>query len=433
MPATLELDIDLHTNQFKIHKDKSRFRVLVAGRRFGKTTLAIDELIENALQSKHPCWYIAPTYKQAKMIAWEMLLSKLPKELIESKNEVELTVKMIVGAPICLKGADNEDSLRGAGLSFVVLDEYAMMKPNVWQEIVRPMLTDTKGKALFIGTPAGKNSLFELYLKGQRKEDGFASYCFKTVDNPFIDPDEVEQARKQLNSTYFKQEYEASFEDYTGLVWPEFNPKTHVIEATYIPGLYQRLGAIDTAITGTTGALKCAIDENGNLIVYSEYYEQNKRVSEIAEAIKEDDVKWIIDPESHKKQVKRGEELYSLSDEFHDYGINADNAQKDVYAGINRVAEYFKSGKIKIFRTCKNLIYELERYHWSEEKETSSGMLEPKPYKALDHLCDCLRYIVFSRPHESSLKIEEKINAQSAWGQHIMNQKKAEDFVYGRA
>ena len=96
MPETLEqinINIELHTNQFKIRKDTARFRVLVAGRRFGKTTLAIDELIEHALQAKYPCWYIAPTYKQAKMIAWEMLLSKLPRELIEKKNEVEQEVR----------------------------------------------------------------------------------------------------------------------------------------------------------------------------------------------------------------------------------------------------------------------------------------------------------------------------------------------------
>lgn len=410
MPATLELNLDLHTNQFKIHKDKSRFRVLVAGRRFGKTTLAIDELIENALQSKHPCWYIAPTYKQAKMIAWEMLLHKLPRELIESKNEVELTVKMIVGAPICLKGADNEDSLRGAGLAFVVLDEYAMMKRNVWQEIVRPMLTDTKGKALFIGTPQGKNALWELFIKGQRKENEFSSYQFKTVDNPFIDPLEVEQARTQLSETYFKQEYEASFEDYTGLIWPEYTEK-HLIEPYPIPQNYPRIAAIDPAMSGTTGVLKAAIDEDGNLIIYAEYYEQNKRVSEVAEVIK-DNLRWFIDPASAMRNMTKDGQLYSIYNEYADNGINATPGENDVEAGINRVAEYFKSGKIKIFKTCKNLVYEIERYHWSEERETVSGVMKPKPFKSLDHLCDCLRYLVMSRS-QNALRPTPKIEKGS--------------------
>jgi len=382
----------------KVHQDPARFRVLVAGRRFGKTTLAIDELIERALQSKHPCWYVAPTYKQAKMIAWEMLLSKLPKELIASKNEVELEVKMIVGAPICLKGADNEDSLRGAGLAFVVLDEYAMMKQNVWQEIIRPMLTDTKGKALFIGTPAGKNSLFELYLKGQRKEDGFSSYRFGTVDNPFIDPAEVADAKKQLNAIYYRQEYEASFEDYTGLIYPEFNVNAHVIEPHYVDKLFPRIGAIDPAISGTTAAIKAYINEDGVITIYSEFYEPLKRVSEIVPEISEQDVDWFIDPASAAKNVMRDGKLYSLYDEYSEYGIMARPAENDVNAGINHVAEMFKAGKIRIFSSCKNLIHELERYHWSEEKETSGGILTPKPYKARDHACDALRYMCMSRP-----------------------------------
>ena len=410
MPQILELCTELHHNQFVIRRDPARFRVLVAGRRFGKTTLAIDELIEHAGTSKHPCWYIAPTYKQAKMIAWEMLLSKLPRELIESKNEVELTVKMIVGAPICLKGADNEDSLRGAGLSFVVLDEYAMMKRNVWQEIVRPMLTDTKGRALFIGTPAGKNSLFELYLKGQRKENGFSSYQFKTVDNPFIDPLEVEQARTQLSETYFKQEYEASFEDYVGLVWPEFTEKC-LIEPYPIPQNYPRIAAIDPAMSGTTGVLGAAIDEDGNLIICEEYYEQNKRVSEVAEHLRKD-ARFYIDPASAMRNMTKDGQLYSLYNEYQDNGISATPGENDVEAGINRVAEYFRRNKIKIFKTCKNLIYEIERYHWSDERETIAGIMKPKPFKSMDHLCDCLRYLVMSRS-QNALKPQPKIEPGS--------------------
>lgn len=419
MPKTLELNIELHPNQFKVRKDPSRFRVIVAGRRFGKTTLAIDELIEHALQSKHPCWLIAPTYKQAKMIAWEMLLSKLPKELIEKKNEVDLEVKLIVGAPICLKGADNEDSLRGAGLSFVVLDEYAMMKPNVWQEIVRPMLTDTKGKALFIGTPAGKNSLFELYLKGQRKEDGFSSYCFKTIDNPFIDPDEIEEAKHQLSEIYFRQEYEASFEDYTGLIWPEFNHKDHVIEPIELPSYFPRIAAIDPAIYGTTGVLKGAVDENGTLYIYQEYYEADKRVSEIVPHIKEE-CEWYIDPASAAHNIEKEGKMYSIFDEYRERGIYCRTAENDVDFGVNKVAETLKQKKVKIFSNCKNLIWELERYHWSEEKETSGGILRPKPYKSNDHLCDCLRYIL-ARNHDGAKRPADAPASEfSPWGKAKM-------------
>jgi hypothetical protein len=262
------------------------------------------------------------------------------------------------------------------------------------------MLTDTKGRALFIGTPKGKNSLWELYIKGQRQEDGFSSYCFKTISNPHIDPLEVEDAKKQMNERYFRQEYEASFEDYTGLIYPEFSHKLHVIEPCSLPLFYERIGAIDPAIYGTTGALKAAIDENG--ILYEEYYQSNKRASEVAEALRselttDDKIKWFIDPASAAHNIQRDGRMYTLFDEYRDNGIYCHAGENDVDYGINRVAEYFKKDKIKIFSTCKNLIHELERYHWSEERETTSGMMKPKPYKSEDHLSDALRYLIASR------------------------------------
>jgi hypothetical protein len=364
------------------------------------------------------------------MIAWDMLLSKIPKEIIEYKNEVELEVKLIAGAPICLKGADNEDSLRGVALGFVVLDEYSSMKPNVWPEIIRPMLTDTKGRALFIGTPKGKNSLWELYIKGQRKEDGYSSYLFRTVDNPYIDPLEVEDARKQLNERYFRQEYEASFEDYTGLIWPEFSYKQHVIEPKFFPDYYERIGAIDPANTGTSASLFAVIDTDGILNITGEYYEQNKRVSEISQDIKSMAQRWYIDPAVKGMITHKEGKDYSLYDEFCDNGIHPILAEHSVEGGINRVAEYFKAGKIRILSTCKNLLYELERYHWSEERETISGVMKPKPFKTLDHACDCLRYLVMSR----SMPIEpiEVFNPDGAWGRYLKTQRIDKEPIYSR-
>lgn len=409
--------LELHEKQWQVFSDSSRFIVLVAGRRFGKTILAIIDLIASAWNNpKSRSWYIAPTYRQAEMIAWKMLIEALPKEAIIKKDETRLEITLPNGAEIALKGADNEDALRGAGLNFVVLDEYAQMKQNVWQEIIRPMLTDTKGRALFIGTPKGKNSLWELYIKGQRKEDGFSSYCFKTIDNPYVDPQEVADAKKQMNERYFRQEYEASFEDYTGLVYPEFSHKNHIIEPVYLQKVLKRIGAIDPATTGTTASLKAAIDEDGNLFIYDEYYESNKRASDVASIIKEDNIKWFIDPASSGSHIQREGQLYTIFDEYAENGIRAESAEKDVDMGINRVGEYFKLGKIKIFSTCKNFIWELERYHWSEEKETSSGMMRPKPYKKDDHLCDCLRYLVASRFSKSELKSKTLVNPDSAWG-----------------
>src|SRR3990167_1547859 len=408
--GNLKIRIKLHSNQWKIWSDSARFRVLVAGRRFGKTTLAINELFQNALKNSNSLnWYLAPTYRQAKMIAWKMLVNLIPTELVIKKYEVELRIILNNGSEICLKGCDNEESLKGVGISFVVLDEYAQMQANVWYEIIRPMLTDTLGRALFIGTPKGKNSLFELFIKGQQLIDGFKSWRFGTKDNPFIDQNEIKSAKQELPDRYFKQEYEASFEDYVGIVYPEFNP-SHIIEPIYLQNIYPRIGTIDPAMSGTTAALKAAVDEDGNLFIYSEFYQQNKRVSDVTEIIKEENVRWWIDPASSEHLIQKEGKLYSLFNEYADNGIRAAPAENDVSAGINRVGEYFKTNKIKIFSTCKNLIYELERYHWSEEKETIAGVLKPKPYKKNDHLADCLRYLIMSHLGPADLNIKENLS-----------------------
>lgn len=362
--------------------------------------LAVLKLLTEALSRKDSLvWYVAPYYKQAKMIAWEMMNRIIPKEAISGKpNETDLIFKLRNGSQICLKGADNQDSLVGVGLQYVVMDEFALTKSNVFPKIVRPMLLDTGGKALFISTPRGKNHFWEMWMKGKRKEDGYSSYQFKTSDNPFITESEIEEAKRDMSDRFFKQEHEASFQDFTGLIYPEFDQKIHVIEPFAIPSHYETLGAIDTAISGTTAVLYGAFDEDGNLVITGEYYEQNKRVSEVCDSIRGKCHRWIIDPAAKIRTQRQMGDIFSLFDEYAENGVYATPAENDVKAGINRLGEYFKKPNgIKIFNTCKNLINELERYHWSEERETVSGMLEPKPFKSLDHACDCLRYLAMSR------------------------------------
>ena len=274
----------LHKKQGLIYQSPARFKVLVAGRRFGKTILAVLTLLLTALQKeKQYLWLISPTYRQSKMIAWRMLKEMVPHQNVVKINEYELSIEFISGSIIELKGADNEDSLRGVGVHGMVIDEFASIYNNwaVWNEVLRPMLTDTKGWGLFIGTPKGKDALWELYMKGQRNEDGFKSWKFTTADNPFVDAEEVEAAKKALPDRYFKQEYEASFEDYAGLVWPEFT-KDHIISPHYIDKMFPKVGAIDPAISGTTGVLKAYLNEDGVITVYDEYYEADVRISDVA-------------------------------------------------------------------------------------------------------------------------------------------------------
>lgn len=385
------MKIRLHHKQGIVFQDTSRFKVLATGRRFGKTVLACIILFIHAIEKERGIyWVVNPTFRQSKQNTWKILIDLIPPEVLAKKpNETELSFSFKNGSEIVLKGADNPDSLRGSGLDGLVVDEFASIRNvnRVWQEVLRPTLTDKQGWCLFISTPKGKDAFWDLWMKGQRGEDGYKSWRFKTEDNPYIPRSEIKEAKEQLNERYFRQEYEASFEDFTGLIYPEFSETKHVFNELPIDAHWERVGAIDPAITGTFAALFGAFDENGVCYVFGEYYERDRRVSEVVEIIKGQCDRWLGDPAGRHKTFNRNGQLYSIFDEFLEYGLQLEPADNDVDSGINRVAEYFKADKIKIHASCKNLIEELLIYHWSEEKETSSGIMKPKPYKSRDHLC----------------------------------------------
>src|SRR5438105_9271983 len=173
--------IQLKPPQWTVFTSDARFRVLVAGRRFGKTFLALTELCRAAWKSGSLAWYVAPTYKQAKRVAWKPLKQLTRPYWASKPNETDLRVELTTGGTICLRGADNYDSLRGDGLDFLVLDEYASMAREAWPEVLRPSLADKQGSALFIGTPRGFNHFFDLY-QGAEKQANWARFQFTTEE-----------------------------------------------------------------------------------------------------------------------------------------------------------------------------------------------------------------------------------------------------------
>jgi len=221
-----ELDVKLHPAQLEIFNSKARFKVVSAGRRFGKSRLAAWILIIEALQSENKdVFYIGPTFQQSKDIMWDMLKELLDgTELIQQTHENTATMTLVNGIKISLKGSDRPDTLRGIGLAYVVLDEYANMKVEVWEQIIRPTLADVKGGALFIGTPAGKNHFYDIWKEAsdEKKED-WEAFQYNSIDNPILDPNEIKTARETMSTQAFRQEFEASFVSFTGGIFkPEW-------------------------------------------------------------------------------------------------------------------------------------------------------------------------------------------------------------------
>lgn len=209
------LDFKLLNWQQEVFKDTHRFKVVAAGRRCGKSRLSAVTLLIEALNCPEgsSVMYVAPTLGQARSIIWD-LLHDLGRPVIKSSHVNNLEITLINGRKILVRGADNPDSLRGVSLTYLVLDECAFVKQDVWEKILRASLSDKKGRALFISTPSGRNWFYDTFKLGQNETDEeWKSWHFTTADNETIDPKEIEAAKRTLSSFAFKQEYLSSFDN----------------------------------------------------------------------------------------------------------------------------------------------------------------------------------------------------------------------------
>lgn len=207
--------------QKQVSQDQNRFRILAGGRRLGKSYLAMNEMAKFARFPDQRILAVAPTYKQCKNIWWNDLKGMMiEKNWVKKINESELQITLVNGSTITLRSSENYDALRGAKYNFIVLDECADMKPDVWFQVLRPTLSDTGGHALFISSPKGRNWFYDLWCEGEK--DNYSSYQFTTIDGGFVPEAEVEQARSDLDSRTFEQEYEAQFVSYAGVIYYAF-------------------------------------------------------------------------------------------------------------------------------------------------------------------------------------------------------------------
>jgi hypothetical protein len=154
---------------------------------------------------------------------------------VEKVNEQDLSITLRNGSTISVRGTDDFDSLRGVGLNFLVMDEFADCDPDAWNRVLRPILSDTGGHALFLGTPKGRNHLFDLWTKGQNREPDWASWQFTTMDGGNVPPEEIEAARRDLDELTFSAEYLADFVSFEGRAYREFQRSTHCAPLEYNP------------------------------------------------------------------------------------------------------------------------------------------------------------------------------------------------------
>jgi hypothetical protein len=290
------MNVRLKPPQFKVFRCAERFRVLVAGRRFGKTYLALVELCRVAFQKdkKAKAWYVAPTYRQAKRVAWKALKQMTKEYWSRKPNETDLTIELISGGSISLRGADNYDSLRGDGLDFIVLDEYASMAPEAWTEVLRPALADRQGKALFIGTPHGRNHFFDLH-EAAENQPHWASFTFTTAQGGNVTREELESATHELDERTFRQEFQASFENMgVGRAYYAFDRTLNVRVLRYDPK-QPLFWALDFNMNPLCSVL--GQNYNGKVFILDELILPDSRTLAACEEFLERTQKWVGAPD----------------------------------------------------------------------------------------------------------------------------------------
>lgn len=415
----VHLPYEPHGKQVEIHADPTRFKVIAAGRRGGKTVMLVNEFIKQALD--HPqepggpvqrSWYVSTTYRQSEMVAWRTCLRFLPAKLIKKQNIHKLQIELVNGHLMEFKGSEDPDKLRGVSLVWVGVDEYGLMKPEVWTEVLRPMLVDTQGGAMFIGTPGADGSphFHDLWLQGQDGRDpAYKSWLFFTTDNPHIPKDEILEAKRNLPPDIYKREFEADFSSTAGLIYDNFKHGLHVIPH-YEPTRDEFIvGSIDPGLQNPTAATLCAWNRAGEGRIFKEYYEKNKLATENAEAMKKwaepyRVAYWVIDRSSKKRDMTSGLTVYQKFADHLRPLLTAPNDPGSVWAGIDEVKKLFQPNplngrpRLYIANQCHWTLWELGRYTRYKRRWHVDRNEEEKPRKLNDHLMDCMRNMVMTQP-----------------------------------
>lgn len=391
------ISLSLHPKQMEVYQDAHRFRVVVAGRRWGKSYLSRMEMIAHATKPNQKIWYVAPTYRMAKQIMWGDLLDALPKDWISRMNETNMMVELVNGSRIELKGADKPDSLRGVGLHGLILDEYQDMREETWTQVLRPTLADKKGWCLFIGTPKSYNVLYKAYKLGQPGgAKDWKSWQFPTLTSPFIPLAELEAAKKDMDEKSFRQEFLASFESMAGRVYYPFSRAVHIKSCPFNPKLPIWVG-MDFNIDPMSSVI-LQPQANGELWAVGEIVKIASNTEEMACAIEQKYYRWqdritlYPDPAGGARQHARGETDIDILREHGFSRIKYRRQHPAIADRVNSVNRMLMSaeGKIRLFvdPSCTHLINALEQTLYIE------GSREVDKSANIEHSADALGYAI---------------------------------------
>ena len=390
------MKINLTKPQYQISSSNKRFRVLVSGRRFGKTYLCITEMMKYASRVKQNIWYVAPTFKMAREIAWAKLKDMLHQfNWIENVNEsnLQITIKK-TGSKISLKGCENYDALRGVGIDFLILDEFADIDEKAWTEVLRASIADTQGDVLMCGSPKGYgNWSYRMYLKGKEDEE-WDSFQFTTLQGGMVPKEELEQAKQDVDIRTYRQEFEGTFENYAGAVYYNFHPVDNVRQSNIDWSKPLHIGLdfnVDPMSASVAQIEKDTIHFKDEIVIYS------SNTDEMVEEIKnrygsKQKIFCYPDPACRQRKTSAGGRTDLTILQNAGFNVKCKIKHSPIRDRIIAVNSRLKSatGKRHIFvnPSCKIIIRGLQRQIYKENTNI------PDKEEGFDHMNDSIGYLI---------------------------------------
>ena len=382
----------LTNSQKEIINSQARFKVVAAGRRFGKSYASIAALAKHARYPNRKCLYIAPSYRMGKQIIYDDLLAFLrERRWLKKVNVSELTFTLVNGSIIMIRSADNPDSIRGIGVDFVVIDEAADIPKldDTWRAVIRPTLSDREGHALIIGSPKGRNFFYDMW---NTVDPDWHSWQFTTLQGGNVKPEEIEAAKRDLDEKTFRQEYLAEWVDFTGLIY--YNLSDENITQMPMPDRYQLEIGMDFNVD--PGAAVLGFRHAGGIHIFDEVEMYGTNTYEMVAEINSryPDLRKTVYPDAAGAQRKTSASAgitdhIILKNAGYDLRVGAHNpAVADRIAAVNSALKSHDGIiKLTIDPKCKKLIECLRKQTYKEGTR--------QPIKAgLDHFPDALGYLV---------------------------------------
>lgn len=414
----IEIDYSPLSYQEKFHSSNYRFKIVVGGRRVGKSLCALHEALAKALSKPRSLiWWVSPTLTDSREVGWDMLKQYMDtlKPAISYVNETRMMIGFVNGSKILFKSGEKERSLRGRGLDHVVMDEAAFIDPDIWKRALRPALSDKKGTASIVSTANGRNWFWEKWFEAKeeigrnRGRMTWEYFRWPTSINTFISPEEIELARNDLSDIDFRQEYLAEFVTRAGLVYSDFSDQ-NIIDGFKVEDYHDFFIGADFGYANPSALCFMAVDNRtGYVYQFDEVYESRTSISDLADLIDLKLEQWGIprsrvraiytDPAGNAEELTSGISPVDYLRMEREWEVV--NKGTLIVYGLHLVRSYIKAadGSVRFFvnKICHNTIRSLRGYTY--ERYFKSDMVKEEPQKdgIHDHMCDAIRYFFVNR------------------------------------